>query len=83
LVPIHSGTYIEEGRLGLEALPQLKPEQTFLFMTSDHFNPVLVAEAQKRGFMIIPKELLYFARIKGANITKETSDFRATPCLLS
>lgn len=59
--------HLEAGRLGLEALPLIKPEQKFIFMTSDHFNPALMSEAQKRGFVVIPKELLNFTSINRVN----------------
>jgi two-component sensor histidine kinase len=52
--------HLEEGRRAFEALPDLKANQDYLFMTSDYLNPELTSEAKKRQFLTIPKELISF-----------------------
>lgn len=56
--------HLEEGRRAFEALPELRADQDYLFMTSDYLNPELVTEAKARQFLTIPKELLSFG-LKG------------------
>ena len=44
--------------------------QDYLFMTSDYLNPELLAAAQKRHFLTIPKELVGFALLSDGNLDR-------------
>jgi len=60
--------HLEEGLLATEMLTTLKQGQKYVFMTSDYLNLDLVAEAQKRQFLVVPKELVGFALMNGKDL---------------
>ncbi|MEK7070319.1 MAG: HAMP domain-containing sensor histidine kinase [Patescibacteria group bacterium] len=60
--------HLEEGLLATEILAALRPGQKYVFMTSDYLNPDLIVEAQKRQFLVIPKELVGFALMNGNSL---------------
>ena len=74
--------HLEEGRRALEALPMLANGQDYLFMTSDYLNPELVAVAQRRHFLTIPKELVGFGLLSDGNLDRnnEESEGRSSRC---
>jgi len=55
-------------------------DQDYLFMTSDYLNPDLVAAAQKRHFLTIPKELVGFALVNDGQMDRDTE--AAKPALM-
>lgn len=60
--------HLEEGLLATEMLATLEQGQKYVFMTSDYLNLDLVSEAQKREFLVIPKELVGFALMNGKDL---------------
>lgn len=60
--------HLGHGVQSLEILKDLPIEQDYVFMTSDYLNDELIAEAQKRNFLVIPKDLMGHSFVAKKNL---------------